>query len=63
MPKFKVNCYYSYVGIAEVEADNEQEAFDKGYAICDKMGTEQLHFVGYTDAEVTDENGEIQTFN
>ena len=61
MAKFKVNCYYSYVGRVEVEAETIEEAFDKGYAECDNMITEDLSFVGYTDGEVIDEDGFIHT--
>lgn len=59
MTKFKVNCYYTYVGSVEVEADTIEEAYDKGYAECDKMGTDDLSFVGYTDGEVIDQEGFI----
>lgn len=59
MAKFKVNCYYTYVGSVEVEADTIEEAYDKGYAECDKMGTEDLSYVGYTDGEVLDSEGFI----
>ena len=59
MAKFKVKCYYSYVGETEVEADTIEEAFSKGYDICDKMSSEELDYVGYTDAEVIDEEGFI----
>ena len=59
MAKFKVNCYYTYVGSVEVEADTIEEAYDKGYAECVKMGTDDLSYVGYTDGEVIDETGEI----
>lgn len=57
MAKFKVNCYYSYVGSVEVEADTIEEAYEKGYAECDKMETDDLSFVGYTDGEVIDSEG------
>lgn len=59
MAKFKVNCYYTYVGSVEVEADTIEEAYDKGYAECDKMGTDDLSYVGYTDGEVIDQEGFI----
>ena len=59
MAKFKVNCYYTYVGSVEVEADTIEEAFNKGYAECDKMGTDGLSYVGYTDGEVIDSEGFI----
>lgn len=59
MAKYKVNCYYTYVGSVEVEADTIEEAYDKGYAECDKMGTDDLSYLGYTDGEVIDQEGVI----
>lgn len=59
MPKFKVNCYYTYVGTVEVEAGSIEDAFDKGYNQCEDMATDELSYVGYTDAEVIDEDGVI----
>lgn len=59
MTKFKVNCYYTYVGSVEVEADTIEEAYDKGYAECAKMGTDDLSYLGYTDGEVIDQEGFI----
>lgn len=62
MPKYKVKCYYQYVGSVEVEADSIEEAYDKGFEICDKMSTNELDYVDYMDAEVVDEKGEIHEF-
>jgi hypothetical protein len=62
MVKFKVNCYYTYVASVEVEAENEDEAFDKGYELCDQMSSEELDYVGYIDAEVIDEKGFIHEY-
>ena len=59
MAKFKVNCYYTYVGCAEVEANTIEEAYGKGYDICSDMTTDELYFCGFTDCTVTDENGEV----
>lgn len=59
MAKFKVKCYYTYVGSVEVEADSIEEAYDKGYKVCEKMETDDLSFVGYLDGEVIDSDGEI----
>lgn len=59
MAKFKVKCYYTYVGVVEVNADNVDEAFEKGYAECEKMVTDDLSYVGYLDAEVIDPDGFI----
>ena len=62
MAKFKVNCYYTYVASVDVEAENEDEAFDKGFELCDQMSSEELDYVGYTDAEVIDEEGFIHEY-
>lgn len=62
MAKFTVKCYYTYVGSVEVEAETLDEAFDKGYELCDKMSSEELDYVGYTDAEVIDEKGFIHEY-
>jgi hypothetical protein len=62
MPKFIVKCYYQYVGSVEVEADSIEEAYDKGFEICDKMSTKELDYVNYLDAEVIDEEGEVYEF-
>lgn len=62
MAKFKVNCYYTYVGSVEVEAETLDEAFDKGYELCDKMSSDELDYVGYTDAEVIDEEDFIHEY-
>ena len=59
MAKFKVKCYYTYVGVVEVNADNVDEAFEKGCAKCADMVTDDLSYVGYLDAEVIDEEGFI----
>lgn len=59
MAKFKVRCYYTYVGCVEVEAKNEEEAYVKGCDLCNGMSTEDLTYVGYTDCEVTNESGVI----
>lgn len=62
MAKFTVKCYYTYVGSVEVEAETLDEAFDKGYELCDKMLSDELDYVGYTDAEVIDEKGFIHEY-
>jgi hypothetical protein len=62
MAKFTVKCYYTYVGSVEVEAETLDEAFDKGYELCDKMSSDELDYVGYTDAEVIDEAGFIHEY-
>ena len=59
MAKYKVKCYYQYVGSVEVEADSVEEAREKGFAICDKMSTEDLDYVDYMDTEVIEEDGFI----
>ena len=60
MAKYIVKCYYQYVGSVEVEADSIEDAYDKGFDICDKMSTSDLDYVDYIDAEVIDEEGFIQ---
>lgn len=59
MAKFTVNCYYTFVGSVEVEADSIDEAYEQGYAICQEMPSNELEYCGYTDATVMDETGEI----
>lgn len=59
MGKYKVKCYYTYVGVVEVDADNVDDAFEIGKAICDDMETDDLSFVDYSDAEVIDPDGFI----
>lgn len=59
MAKYKVHCYYEYVGVVEVEADSPEEAFEKGFPQCEEMKTEELSYTGYTSSEVIDEKGEI----
>lgn len=59
MAKFSVSCYYTYAGTVEVEADSYEEAFKKGSKICEEMKTDELHFCGYTDGTVVDENGNV----
>lgn len=53
MARYKVNCYYTYVGSVVVEADSYEEAYDKGFKLCEDMHSEDLDFVGYSDARVT----------
>lgn len=62
MAKYIVRCYYEYVGKVVVEADSFEEAFDKGFDLCEKMATEDLYFCGGTTAEVQNENGGIEQF-
>ena len=59
MAKYIVRCYYQYVGRVVVEADSVEEAYNKGYNICDKMETKELDYVDYIDAEVEDDTGFI----
>lgn len=59
MEKFLVRCYYTYCGTVEVEAESIEEAADKGYELCEKMTSEELEYVGYTDTEVQDSEGFI----
>lgn len=57
--KYLVRCYYTYCGVVEVEAESVEEASDIGFELCDKMETEELDYVGYTDMEVEEEDGFI----
>lgn len=63
MAKFRVNVYYQYVGSVNVEAESFEEAFDKGFDLCEAMETSDLDFLGAIDAEVKQENGGEETFN
>jgi hypothetical protein len=57
--KYLVRCYYTYCGMVEVEAESVEEASEIGYELCDKMKSDELDYVGYTDMEVQDETGFI----
>ena len=59
MAKYLVRCYYTYCGTVEVEADSIEEAAEIGYAKCENMTSEELEYVGFTDSDVQDEDGEI----
>lgn len=62
MPKYLVKCYYTYCGVVEVDADSVEDAKDKGFELCDLMPTSELEYMGYTDMQVVDENGDIVDF-
>jgi hypothetical protein len=59
MPKYLVKCYYTYCGAVVVDADSVEDAKDMGFELCDQMPTSELEYMGYTDMEVVDENGDI----
>lgn len=59
MAKYKVHCYYEFVGIVEVEADSIEDAFEKGIELCADMSVDDLRYVGPTDSEVIDTDGEV----
>lgn len=59
MAKYLVRCYYTYCGTVEVEANSIEEAAEIGYVKCENMTSAELEYVGFTDSEVQDENGEI----
>lgn len=59
MAKFTVRCYYTYCGIVEVEANSIEDAARIGNVKCEDMTSAELEYVGQTDIEVQDENGEI----
>lgn len=63
MAKYEVRCYYCYVGTTIVEADSVEEAYEKGWDICDKMSTDDLQYVNFMDEEVIDEDGFVHEFN
>jgi hypothetical protein len=55
MAKYFVKSYYTYVAVAEVEAETPQQALEEGYNINEGKFTDELEFCGYTDSEVVDE--------
>lgn len=65
MAKYKVHCYYTYVGSVIVEANSEEDAYNKGVSLCDSMHTDELEFVGYSNscAYPINEDGEIDYGN
>lgn len=59
MEKFKVNVYYKYAAYIEVDAENIEDAYDKGLAIADKMTKDKLEYVGHSAGDVViDSEGE-----
>lgn len=52
MEKFKVNVYYRYAAYIEVDAENIEDAYDKGLAIADKMTKNKLEYVGHSAGDV-----------
>ena len=50
MAKYKVHCYYTYVGSVIVEADSAKDACNKGIELCDAMHTDALEFVGFSES-------------
>lgn len=59
MEKFKVHVYYRYAAYIEVEAENIEDAYDKGLAIADKMPKNLLEYVGPSEGDVViDSEGE-----
>ena len=63
MAKFRVNVYYQYVGSVDIEAESFEDAFNKGFDLCEAMETSDLDFIGAIDAEVKQENGGMEVFN
>lgn len=61
MAKFLVRCYYEYSATIAVEADDANKAFDIAWEQAEKMTTDELDYVGYTNSEVhpIDENGNV----
>lgn len=59
MEKFKVHVYYRYAAYIEVDAENIEDAYDKGLAIADKMTKDKLEYVGHSEGDVViDSEGE-----
>ena len=52
MEKFKVHVYYRYAAYIEVDAENIEDAYDKGLAIADKMPSNLLEYVGHGVGDV-----------
>lgn len=63
MEKFKVRCYYVYEAVVDVEANDIDEAIQKGYELCDAMPQDKLQYVSYQSGEIVDENGYIREFD
>lgn len=60
MAKYLCNVYYEYVYTVEVEADNENDAFDKAFDISQDATIEDLDYVGYNGGNVaTLVNGKV----
>lgn len=62
MEKYLVRCYYTYCACVEVEAETPEDASEMGFELCDKMTTDELDYLGYTDMEVQDATGFITEF-
>lgn len=62
MAKYIVKCYYEYVATVEVEAGSYDEAYEKGFDMCDAMPSESLEYIGYINTEVFDEQYNMETF-
>ena len=59
MEKFNVHVYYTYAAYLEVDAENIEDAYDKGLAIADKMPKNNLEYVGHSAGDVViDSEGE-----
>lgn len=52
MAKFHCNVYYEYVFSVDVEAENQDEAYDKAYQLAEDAHTEDLDYVGYNGGNV-----------
>lgn len=52
MAKYLCNVYYEYVYTVEVEADDENDAFDKAFDKSQEATTEDLDYVGYNGGNV-----------
>ena len=48
MAKYTVNVHYDYVATVEVEADNEEQAFEIAKRAADNVPQDELEYVGFT---------------
>lgn len=60
MGTYRCNVYYEYVYSVEVDAETQEEAFDKAYEMAESVNSADLDYVGYAGGSVyTVVNGKI----
>ena len=60
MAKFHCNVYYEYAFSVDVEAENQDEAYDKAFQLANAAHTEDLQYVGYNGGSIAEiVNGKI----